>query len=71
MTRDGDHRDRDGVFQQSIDRDDSLSATPNEHPCVFLHQIFLVTMVGREIEVSGFDKLIPDAAHHLGVIAVA
>src|ERR1035441_277359 len=71
MTCHGDHRNGDGVFQQSINRDDSLRATPNEHARVFLYQTFLVPMVRREVEVPSFDELVPDATHHLCVIAVA
>lgn len=67
----GHHGNRDRVLDQRVKGNDSLRAAAYQHPHVFIHQFLLMPVMGGEIKVSCPEKLVPDAAHDLGMIAVA
>src|ERR1700722_6025400 len=59
------------MLWSGVNGDQRFSTPIDEHLTVFFDQIFAMAMMGREIEISGLNQVIPNAAHHLGVITVS
>src|SRR5258708_32372324 len=71
MAGDRNNGDRKGGFQSCIDGNEGFRAPAKKHLPVFFNQIFAMSVVGSEIKVSCVHQVIPNATHHLSVIAIS
>src|SRR5579862_6793461 len=71
MTSDCHHGKTETFFENRIDENESLNRTFHQQTRIFLDEIGLAAMAGRQIEIALLDEKLLHAGKHLGGIAVA
>src|ERR1700677_332348 len=67
---DGNHRQRQLVYQVGVDGNQTLRAAADKHARILLDQIGWMPVMGDKVEIFFFEETIPYAGHHFRVIAI-